>query len=225
VEERERERDRDADEVAQLRSQRGPDPVPALPPGLEVSAKEWEDAWIAVLGFLLNVTKSNARADDIRQEAYARLFTTRRWTPDREKPFLRHMLLTASSLLKHEYKAGDRRKKYEQRGGAVYLRERGRATPSPEHDLLEHAERVKSRDEALRVLGELRRRLAGFPLELRLIDQAEQAEASGDELDTPAELAKILGVGVDEVYRARARIRRYRESVVAAVRGPDEESE
>jgi DNA-directed RNA polymerase specialized sigma24 family protein len=210
--------------IADRRKPRGPDPVPAPPPGLAVSEKEWEDAWIAVLDFALRVTGSLARADDLRQEAYARLLTTRRWTPDRPTPFLRHMLLTASSLLKHENKARQRREKYEADAGAEYKRERGVATPSPQEDQLEEAERVRRREWAVRVLAELRRRLAGFPLELRLIDHAEQLEAKDEELETPAELARILGVGVEEVYRARARIRRYKEGVVAAVRGPDEES-
>jgi hypothetical protein len=218
------EQDRHAPRIADLRTQRGPDPAPAQPPGLEVSAKEWEDAWIAVLEFGLRVTNSLARADDIRQEAYLRLLTTRRWTPDRQTPFLRHMLLTVSSLLKHENKARYRRESTEANWGAEYKRERGVTTASSEQDLLEHAQSIRRRDRAARVLAELRRRLAGFPLELRLIDHAEQAEASDDEPTPPAELAEILGVRVEEVYRARARIRRYKDGVLAAVRGADEES-
>ena len=218
------EEDRNATRIADLRAQRRPDPVPTRPPGLEVSEKDWADAWHAVLDLCLRVTGSNARADDIRQEAYLRLLTTRPWTPQRETPFLRHMLLVASSVFKHVNKARQRRKGYEADGGARYKRERGTATASPEEDALEHAESLRSRDRAARVLAELRRRLAGFPLELRMIDHAEQAEAGGEELDSPAELARILGVGVDEVYRARARIRRYKEGVYAAVGGSEKES-
>jgi len=218
------EQDRDAVRIADLRKQRGPDPVPALPPGLEVSEKEWAHAWNAVLDLGLRVTKSNARADDIRQEAYVRLLTTRPWTPSGETPFVRHMLLTASSILKHENKAGRRRAHYETDGGAQYKRERGDAAQSPEQDAIEHGENLRSRDRAVRVLAELRRRLAGFPLELRIIDHAAQAEAGGDDLEPPAELAKILGVGIEEIYRAGARIRRYKEGVYAAVGGSEKES-
>jgi DNA-directed RNA polymerase specialized sigma24 family protein len=218
------EEDRDASTIAELRAQRGPDPVPALPLGLAVSEKEWADAWIDVLDLGLRVTESNARADDIRQEAYVRLLTTRPWTPERGTPFVRHMLSTASSILKHENKAQHRRKGYEAHGGAQYKRDRGIATPAPEQDMIEHAQRLRSRDRAVRVIAELRRRLAGFPLELRLIDHAAQAEASGDAGETPAELATILGATVEEIYRARARIRRYKEGVYAAIGGSSEES-
>ena len=218
------EQDRDAERIAELRKQRGPDPVPAIPPGVEVSDEEWAHAWNAVLDLGLRVTKSNARADDIRQEAYVRLLTTRPWTPQGETPFYRHMLLTASSILKHENKARRRRAQYEADGGAQYKRERGVAARSPEQDALEHGENLRSHDQAVRALAELRRRLAAFPLELRIIDQAAQAEATGGDLQAPAELARILGVGVEEIYRAGARIRRYKEGVYAAVSGSEKES-
>jgi DNA-directed RNA polymerase specialized sigma24 family protein len=205
--------------------ERPQDPVPSQPPGLGVPAKEWEDAWIAVLLFAFRVTKSPARADDIRQEAYLRLLTTRRWTSDGRTPFLRHMLLVASSILTHENKARHRREKRETDSGAEYKRDRGVVTQSPEQHLFEVGQDIRNRERAVRVLAELRRRLAGFPLELRIIDRLEQAEASDQDFETPAELAKALGVGVEEVYRARARIRRYKESVYAAVDGGGEESE
>ena len=216
--------DHAAAKIDGLRAQLGPDPVPEKPAWLDVPAKEWEDAWLGVLTLCLKVTRSLPRAVDIRQESYARLLTTRQWTPDRQTTLLRHMMLTASSLLKHESKAARRRQHYEADGGAEYKRERGEVNASPEQEMLEHAQSVGRRERAVRILAELRRRLAGFPLELRLIDRAEQAEANDEELESPAELAKAMGVGVEDVYRARARIKRYRESVYSAVDGANEKA-
>lgn len=218
------ENDRSAARVAKLREHLGPDPVPSQPAGLDVSAQEWKEAWKAVLDFGLHVTDSLAHASDLRQETYERLLTTRRWTPERTTTFVRHMVLTASSLLKDKRKAQKRRDHYEAEWGAEHKRERGVTTASPEHDVLDHAQNETRRQWAARVLAELRRRLADFPLELRLIDHVEQLEAAGDELEKPAELAKSLGVRVDEVYRALERIRRYKQGVVAAAGGSGEES-
>jgi hypothetical protein len=218
------EHDPSANRIADLRRQRGPDPAPAKPSWLDVPAKEWEQAWIAVLDFGLRVTHSVARADDIRQEAYLRLLTTRAWRKDEQPSFLRHMMLVASSILKNQNRDGARRREYEAKAGAEYKRDRGDTTPSVEQDMLEHARRERKRERAIRVTVELRRRLATFPLELRIIDYAEQAEERDEELGTPADVAKELRVPVHEVYRAFARIRRYKESVYAAVGGHDEES-
>jgi hypothetical protein len=133
------------------------------------------------------------------------------------------MLLTASSILKHGAKARNRRERYEAEAGAEYKRDRGDSAPAPEQNILEHAEQERSRDRAARVLAELRRRLSAFPLELALIDRAEQTEASDGEPETPPELARALGVSVEEVYRARARIKRYKDSVYRAVDRSDKE--
>lgn len=201
--------------MTDLRKPRAAAPAAALPAGLRVSPEDWEEAWIAVLNLGLRVTGSLSHAEDARQEAFARLMTTRRW--DGQKPFVSHMMLVASSILKHDRKARRRRERYEAEGGAEYKRERGETTASREQDLIEHEEHADSQDRAISALTELRRRLAEYPLELRLIEHAEQAEARGDELGRPSELAKILGARVEEVYRALARIRRYREGVYDAV--------
>jgi DNA-directed RNA polymerase specialized sigma24 family protein len=193
------------------------DPAPTRPAWLNVPDKEWDDTWIAVTQYAQRITKKRDRAEDIRQEAYLRLLTTRPWKG--EGAFMRHMLLVAKSLLMHENEAHESRKEYEALGGAEYKRERGSATPSGERDLLEEAERRKSQDRAGRALAELRRRLAGHSLELRLIDRAEQAEASEEELPTPAELANEWRINVAQIYRARERIQRYKDSVYAAVDG------
>lgn len=198
-----------------LRKPHKPDPVPSLPQGLEVSGEEWAQAWIAVLAFGLRVTGSLAQAENVRQEAFVRLLATRVW--DRGKPFVDHMLSTALGLLKNEQRARLRRQRYEAEGGAEYARDRGEAIPSAEEDNLEHAERMNSQERAVKVLAELRLRLADYPLELRLIDHAEQTEARGEKFETPSELAKIMKVRVLEVYRAMERIRRHKASVLAAV--------
>jgi DNA-directed RNA polymerase specialized sigma24 family protein len=211
--------------IAELRMQRGPDPVPARPPGLEVPEKEWEQAWRAVLDLGLRLTNSTARADDIRQETYVRLLTTRPWRKDQQPSFLRHVLLVASSILKNQGRDRARRRDYEADWGAEHKRDRGNTTPSAEQDMLEHAQREPKRERAVGVAIELRRRLAAFPLELRIIDHAEAQEAKDEEFGASSEVAEALRVPVEQVYRALARIRRYKERVYAAVGGNDEESE
>jgi DNA-directed RNA polymerase specialized sigma24 family protein len=219
------EHDPTASRVAELLGERGPDPVPVQPRGLDVSPEQWRDAWRRVLLFALRVTCSNAHADDIRQETYARLATTRPWRRDAQPSFVRHVLGVAASVLKHEQKAHARRTHHEADAGAEYKRDRG-DTVSPEEDMLEHAEGERKRDVAARALAEVRRRLAGYPLELRLIDRIAQAQDRSDEgPETPAELAEAMGVSIGEVYRAIERMKRYKASVMAAVGGTGEEKE
>jgi hypothetical protein len=92
--------------------------------------------------------------------------------------------------------------------------------------MIEHAENRRRQDYAARVLAELRRRLAEHPLELRIVDHlAQELDEDDEEPPKPAELARALGVPVGEVYRACARIKRYRASVVAAVGGTGEEKQ
>jgi DNA-directed RNA polymerase specialized sigma24 family protein len=219
------EHDRTASRVAELHAERGPDLVPVQLPGLGVPDDQWTEAWVAVLTFGLSVTKSSARADDLRQEAFARLMTTRPWRREQQPSFVKHMLLVASSVLKHEGKAQARRAHHEADAGAEYKRDRG-DTASPEEDMLEHAESLRRKDRAASVLAELRRRLADYPLELRVIEHIAQAQDRDDEEpEKPAEIAQALGVRVEEVYRACARIKRYRASVYAAVGGTGEEKQ
>jgi hypothetical protein len=218
------EKERSDRRIADLHRQRGPDPTPARPRQLDVPEKEWEEAWIAVLHLGLRITKSVPRAEDIRQQAYLRLLTSSPWARERQPSFVKHMLLVASSVLKNQNASERSRREYEAKAGAEYKRDRGGMTPSAEQDMLDHARSQRKRERAIRVLAELRRRLAAFPLELRIIEYAEQAEERDEELGTPAEVAGDLKVPVQEVYRAFARIRRYRESVYAAVGGHDEES-
>jgi hypothetical protein len=212
--------------IADFRKQRGPDPTPSRPRKLDVPDKEWEQAWIAVLNLGLRITRSLPRAEDIRQQAYLRLLTSSPWVRERQPSFVKHMLLTASSVLKNENASERSRREYEAEAGAEYKRDRGDKTQSAERDMLDHARRERERERAIRAIAELRRRLAAFPLELRIIDYAEKQEASDEEFGTSSEVAEALQVPVQEVYRALARIRRYKESVYAAVGGnEDEESE
>jgi len=202
-------------------AERRPDPIPTQPLGLGADPIEWKETWKAVLEYGLKITESRARAEDIRQEAYVRLMTTRPWR--RDIPFKLHMLRVASSVRKHEDKGQHRRERYEADWGAKHKRERGVVTPSAEQESLAEAQRIKDQNRAARILAELRRRLAGYPLELRIIDWFEQAEETGEEVEKPAALARRWGVDPQDLYRARERIGRYKDSVMAAVGGDDEE--
>jgi hypothetical protein len=219
------ENDPTASRVAALREERGPDPVPIQPEGLGVPDEQWTEAWVAVLTFALSITGSNAHADDIRQESYLRLRTTRPWRREDQPSFVKHMLLVARSVLKHTQKAHARRTHHEANAGAEYRRDRG-DNASPEDDALDHAEALRRQEHGARVLEEVRRKLAGYPLELRLIDHIAQLQDRDDEeLEKPTQMAKALSVPVEEIYRACARIKRYRASVYAAVGGPGEEKQ
>jgi hypothetical protein len=230
-------RDRTAGKVVELRKGNTSEPVPARPARFDVSDEEWALTWLKVLAFALGVTRSEADARDLRQESYVRLFTSRPWKKD--VTFLKHMLNVAKSIRGNAIKAARSRAVCEAKGGEEYKRQRVEETASPEDRMLAHGRQLRSHDFAARVLAELRRRLAGFPLEMAILDYGQAAqereENEGEDVDeddegnatrrrepgreTPAELAAELGgVSAEEVTRARARIRRYRESVVAAVR-------
>ena len=214
-------KDRSERSTDAMATERRVDPIPTQPPGLDVERTEWRETWKVVLEYGLKITESRARAEDIRQEAYVRLMTTRPWR--RDIPFKLHMLRVASSVRKHEDKGQHRRERYEADWGAKHKRERGVVTPSAEQESLAEAQRIKDQNRAARILAELRRRLAGYPLELRIIDWFEQAEETGEEVEKPAALARRWGVDPQDLYRARERIGRYKDSVMAAVGGDDEE--
>jgi DNA-directed RNA polymerase specialized sigma24 family protein len=213
--------DKDRSERSTDAAERRVDPIPTQPRGLGVDPNEWRETWKAVLEYGLKTTESRARADDIRQEAYVRLMTTRPWR--RDVPFKLHMLRVASSVRKHADKGQHRRERYEADWGAKHKRERGVVTASAEQESLDEAQRIKDQNRAARILAELRRRLAGYSLELRIIDWFEQADETGEEPEPPAALANRWGIDVRDLYRARERIRRYKDSVIAAVGGDDEE--
>src|SRR5260370_16704309 len=144
--------------------------------------------------------------------------TTRPWR--RDIPFKLHMLRVASSVRKQEEKGQRRGEGYEADWGAKHKRERGVVTASAEQESLGEAQRIEDQNLAARTLAELRRRLAGHSLELRLIDWFEQAEETGEEVEKPAALAKRWGVDPPDLYRPPDPTRPYKHSVLPPLRPP-----
>jgi DNA-directed RNA polymerase specialized sigma24 family protein len=165
--------------------------------------KEWRDLYEIVLTYAFKVTGSRVRAEDLTQEAFVRLKTTRPWDSATEPSLARHMMKIVKSLLFHDRKSDTARRARE--GEAVVEQQTlgGKAAPSPEQTVVEQGSRERSRLSAAEQLAELRERLAGHSLELAIIDLVDEGILDRGEQAERTRCTK------DQVYEAWRRIRRH----------------
>jgi DNA-directed RNA polymerase specialized sigma24 family protein len=161
------------------------------------------------------ITKSQVQAEEIAQETFLRLMTTRPWDESRQPVIERHLFGIIKSLVSHERTS--RRSDYESRGAAEHAITSGGETPSAEVRGLERARRERQEAIAAARVRLLRTKPAGHELELMICDLMAEG------ITKPADLARHTGRSVAEVNVALARIRRYMKSILAAERGEDEE--
>ena len=189
------------------------DPPPSLPSNVaclrDLPEEEWRDAWLAVLQYALAITRSLDAAQEARQEAYKLLLTTRPWVPDRVQSFRVHMLRTTNSVIRLGWKYDARRREIESRWANDLAAQSGGAAPSAQVLHLHEAERRRKQAEAARVLELLRGKLAPHPLALRILDRM----AAGAEGEKAEAQARALGVCVEDVYRERARMKRFLKGI------------
>jgi len=177
--------------------------------------QEWRDLHQAVRTFAFRLTRSHAHADDLTQEAFKRLMTTRAWNPATVPSLAKHMMMIVKSVLSHERQS--RQGDLEMQASIEQQTVDGGAARSAEQMSLDQGGRDRSQRSAARRLAALRERLAGFDLELELIDLTQQ------EVDSRAEQAKRVGRPVGEVYEAWRRIRRYAAGLPDAMDADDGE--
>ena len=169
-----------------------------------------------VLLAAVRLTRSRQLAEDLTQEAFLRLATTRPWDPSRPTSLEQHMFGILKSLLSHERASDAARRELERKTeiDRAALSEAGR---SAETISLDHARRKKAEDLATTRVAALRAELAGFELDLKILD------LMSDGVEKRADLAQRTGRSPDEVKTALARIRRHMERILAAERGEVEE--
>ncbi|HEY4014541.1 MAG TPA: sigma factor [Polyangiaceae bacterium] len=169
-----------------------------------------------LLRFARRVARSDGHAEDLAQEAYVRLRTTRAFRPGDGRTLEGHLLGIVRSLRSNAVTS--RRPDYERQAGSEQLLVAG-STASTEAAWVEQEERADDEAAAARRTEALREKLraGGCALELSVCD------LMADGVTKRAEIAARLGRSDAETAAALRRIRRYMNSVMAAESGRDEE--
>lgn len=161
----------------------------ALPSRTEVRA-----AYEAALAYAIKLTRSRERAQELVQTAFDRVLSTRTWDPAK-LPFDVYVIGVVRSLLNIEHRSAAPRN--EAAAGEGFHQEVvGRSTPSAEDKALEHAEAEMRRERAVRDLERLGQRVADHPVAPGVL------RCRGDGIIKAADIARELGVSVEQVYRA-----------------------
>jgi DNA-directed RNA polymerase specialized sigma24 family protein len=181
-----------------------------------LSTQQRRELYEWALATACRITRSRTAAEDLTHEAFSRLDTTRRWDPGGGTTLQQHIYGILRSLVSHERRADSKRREIELQAQieAAALSDAGR---SAEATSLDRADREGSKALATERVAKLRARLAGFPLDLLVLDLMT------DDVTKRADLAQRTGRSPDEIKTALARIRRHMESIRAAERGEDEE--
>jgi DNA-directed RNA polymerase specialized sigma24 family protein len=178
-----------------------------------MTPKERYELHELVLAFAERITRSRDAAENLVQEAFLRLMTTRPWDPLGKTTLERHMCGIVKSLLWAERTS--KRPEIERLAVAehVLLAEGGR---SAETMSLDRAEREDKEALGSQRAGKLRAMLKGRKLELLVLDIMQD-----EGLRKPAELAARTRKSAAAIDVSLRRIRRYMKRIVAAERGED----
>ena len=155
-------------------------------------------------------------AENLTQEAFLRLDTTRPWDPSHSTTLMQHMFGILKSLLSHEREADKRRVGFERQAASEQeaLSDAGR---SAEVISLDRVRRERAEALAKTRVAELRVRVAGFELDGLILDLMYEG------VTKRADLVRRTGRSLDEVKTSLARIRRHMNAILAAERGKDTE--
>jgi hypothetical protein len=182
----------------------------------KLTSEERRELYDAVLVVALRLTRSRAIAQDLTQEAFLRLDTTRPWDPRGPISLKQHLFGILKSVLSHERASDAARKELERKTETdrVAFSDAGR---SAEVMLLDRARRDREEALAKRRVVALRASLTGFELDLQILDCMSEG------VTKRADLVPRTGRSLDEVKTALARIRRHMDNILAAERGEDKE--
>ncbi len=178
-----------------------------------MTPNERRELYVLVLDFAERITGSRAAAENLAQEAFLRLMTTRAWDPLGKTSLERHMCGIVKSLLWAERVS--KRPEYERLAVAEHalLAEGGRSAETMSLDRGEHEEKeALGRQRA----GKLRAMLKGRALELLVLEVMQN-----EGLRKPAELAARTRKPAAAIDTSLRRIRRTLKRIVAAERGED----
>lgn len=156
---------------------------------------EASEAYEAALIVALAITRSKDRADELVQQAFERMATTRPWSRA-EKTFADHAVNTVRSLAKHARinKAAAHDKEAHE---GFHQHEIGHSAPSAEERTLDHAEDEGRQQSAQSEIAELDASLDDNPVARDVLHcRLEHG------LTKAGEIADKLGIPVKQVYRA-----------------------
>ena len=178
---------------------------------------EVREALKAAMAAALSITRSRPQAEEVVQDAFERVLTTRPWTRS-HGPFDRHLVGTVSSLVSHS-RTSKRPEKDAEAHEGFHQEVVGDVAPSPEKKTLERAEEEDAQASADAELDALDASIAdneGARAVLRCRREHELTKAS--------DIALKLGMPVDAVYRANELVRDHLRKL-RKKRGKEEEEE
>lgn len=172
-----------------------------------------EAAMVAALG----MTRSRQLAEELVQDAFEAVFTTRPWSRA-EKTFKYHVVGVVWSLASHAFKSKDAERDAEAHEG-WHREDAGVTAPSPEARTLHRADEEQKQTDAEAELAALEASFDRGDLALRVLRCRRD-----DGLTKAAEIADRLGVAVAAVYRANEALRDHLKTVRKQRRNSDEAS-
>jgi DNA-directed RNA polymerase specialized sigma24 family protein len=167
-----------------------------------------------VLAFAFSLTKSKTQAEDLTQDAIRRAFDPEEtaWNPLVQPDIALFLMSLVRRNASHERTSGRRHHEIMARSKAHQIRVTRAAekvaAPAQTPDVA-----LAAHDLAARRLAALRARAADDALVLQLVDLMER------DIETPAEQAEALSVGIDDVRFARRRLFRHAEAVARELPG------
>jgi DNA-directed RNA polymerase specialized sigma24 family protein len=175
-----------------------------------ISPSQWaKQDWLAIgrqiMGFAVYISRSSQAAEDLTQEALSRAIDPERdlWDPDVEPRVAKHLMRIIENIHR-----GDRDKREVRRdprnAGAVIEAMRPYVS-TPEGAAIE----AETRAEAQACIEDIKRHVAGEPLDVQLVELSERG------IDKPGKQAALANRPVEEIRKARKRIDR---AVLAVLR-------
>jgi hypothetical protein len=177
------------------------------------------DLWVSVFKLARKLSGGRKQqAKDLTQLVFLRVATTSPWSPGGKVGLEEHLFGILRSVRSNEAASNARRSENEQ-GATSEWAALSEARRSAEQMSLDRAERKSAQARAAERVAKLRVRLAGYELDLAIVDHMM------NEVTKRADLVALTGRSPDEVKTALARIRRHMDAIVAAEGGEDEEYE
>ena len=166
--------------------------------GYPATKEQWRKLYEIVLAYALRRTGSREQADDVTHDAFMRASTTRSWNPATEPSYAKYMMTIVKSVLSHERKSRAMQSEHETQAVTERQTIEGSSTASAEQVVLDRTHRERRQRDCARQLAALREKLAGFDLELQIIELAE------NEVDDPPKQAKATGRTIRRSLRSAA---------------------
>jgi len=178
---------------------------------------EVRDALAAAMTVALAITRSKQRAEDFVQEAFESVLSgARPWLRDKG-PFDRHLMGAVRSIVSHSRTSAQPKKDVEAQEG-FHREVVGHSAPSPEDKTLHRAEEEGRQSTADSELDDLDASVADNPAARSVL----RCRRAHDEPLKAGEIAKKLGLPVEQIYRANELLKEHLAKIRARKKDPEE---